>query len=101
MTYTAASTTNSLVALSVIVDYFGWRKASAFLWQSGQNPMVAYVACDLLVYPLLNLTGGIALLWPLYSSPWLGFLHGLILTSVTVLITMLTTRQKWFWRTWR
>lgn len=96
---TAGLAVASLVALSVTVDYFGWRKGLSFLWQSGQNPMVAYVACDLLVYPLLNLTGGIALLWPLYSSPWLGFLHGVILTSVTVLITMLTTRLKWFWRT--
>ncbi len=96
---TAGLAVAGLVALSVTIDYFGHRKATAFLWQSGQNPMVAYVACDLMVYPLLNLTGGVALLWPLYSSPWLGFLHGVILTSVTVLITMLTTRLKWFWRT--
>ncbi len=96
---TAGLAVAGLVALSVTIDYFGHRKATAFLWQSGQNPMVAYVACDLVVYPLLNLTGGVALLWPLYSSPWLGFLHGVILTSVTVLITMLTTRLKWFWRT--
>ena len=96
---TAALAVVALVALSVVVDYFGCRKASAFLWQSGQNPMVAYVACDLVVYPLLNITGGVALLWPLYSTPWLGALHGVILTTVTILITMLTTRQKWFWRT--
>jgi hypothetical protein len=61
--------------------------------------MVAYVACDLVVYPLLNITGGVALLWPLYGLPWLGALHGVILTTVTVLITMLSTRLKWFWRT--
>ncbi len=96
---TAGLAVVALVALSVVVDYFGCRKASAFLWQSGQNPMVAYVACDLVVYPLLNITGGVALLWPLYSTPWLGALHGVILTTVTILITMLTTRQKWFWRT--
>ncbi len=96
---TAGLAVSALVALSVAVDYFGWRKALAFLWQSGQNPMVAYVACDLVVYPLLNITGGVALLWPLYSSPWLGALHGVILTTVTILITMFTTRKKWFWRT--
>lgn len=96
---TAGLAVASLVALSVVVDYFGWRKASAFLWQSGQNPMVAYVACDLVVYPVLNITGGVALLWPLYSSPWLGALHGVVLTTITILITMLTTRRKWFWRT--
>lgn len=96
---TAGLAVVALVALSVAVDYFGHRKALAFLWQSGQNPMVAYVACDLVVYPLLNITGGVALLWPLYGSPWLGALHGVILTTVTVLITILTTRLKWFWRT--
>ena len=96
---TAGLAVSALVALSVTVDFFSWRKGLGFLWMSGQNPMVAYVACDLVVYPLLNITGGIALLGPLYGSPWLGFLHGVILTSVTVLITMLTTRLKWFWRT--
>lgn len=96
---TAGLAVVALVALSVAVDYFGHRKALAFLWQSGQNPMVAYVACDLVVYPLLNITGGVALLWPLYGLPWLGALHGVILTTVTVLITMLSTRLKWFWRT--
>ncbi len=96
---TAGLAVVALVALSVVVDFFGCRKATAFLWQSGQNPMVAYVACDLVVYPLLNATGAVALLWPLYATPWLGALHGVILTTITVLITMLTTRKKWFWRT--
>lgn len=89
----------ALVALSVAVDYFSLRRPFAFLWQSGQNPMVAYVACDLVVYPLLNLTGGVVILWPLYSSAWLGALHGILLTTITVLVTMFTTRRKWFWRT--
>ena len=35
----------------------------------------------------------------LYTSPWLGFLHGVLLTSLTILITMFFTRIKWFWRT--
>lgn len=96
---TAGLAVVSLVSLSVAVDYFGHRKILAFLWQSGQNPMVAYVACDLVVYPLLNLTGSVALLWPLYATPLLGAIHGFILTAITVLITMFTTRQKWFWRT--
>ena len=96
---TAGLAVSALVALSVVVDYFGCRKAMAFLWQSGQNPMVAYVACDLVVYPLLNATGAVVVLYPLYASPLLGVLHGVLLTTLTVLITMLTTRKKWFWRT--
>lgn len=96
---TAGLAVVALVLLSVIVDYFEHRKATAFLWQSGQNPMVAYVACDLVIYPLLNITGGVILLGPLYSSPWLGALHGVLLTTLTVVVTMFTTRRKWFWRT--
>ena len=96
---TAGLAVSALVVLSVVVDYFGCRKATAFLWQSGQNPMVAYVACDLVVYPLLQITGAVQLLGLFYGSPWLGALHGVILTAITVLITMLTTRRKWFWRT--
>lgn len=61
--------------------------------------MIAYVATDLLIYPVLNITGIMPLLKYLYTSPWLGFLHGVLLTSLTVLITMFFTRIKWFWRT--
>lgn len=96
---TSSLATSVQLFFSVVCDYFGHRRATSFLTMSGQNPMVAYVAGDLVVYPLLNLTGGVALLWPLYASPWLGFLHGVLLTTVSVLLTMLTTRLKWFWRT--
>ncbi|MFR7516719.1 MAG: hypothetical protein ACLUVY_05630 [Bacteroides uniformis] len=33
------------------------------------------------------------------TNPWLGFLQGLLLTSMALLVTMFFTRIKWFWRT--
>ena len=96
---TAGLATSALLFFSVVCDYFGCHRSTAFLTKSGQNPMVAYVAGDLVVYPLLNLTGGVALLWPLYASPWLGLLHGVVLTTLSVLLTMLTTKLRLFWRT--
>lgn len=96
---TSSLATSALLFFSIVCDYFECHKATAFLTKCGENPMVAYVAGDLVVYPLLNLTGGVALLWPLYASPWLGFLHGVLLTTLSVLLTMLTTKLRLFWRT--
>lgn len=89
----------ALIAFHIICDYFKCIRSTRFLVLSGQNPMIAYVATDLLIYPVLNITGIMPLLKYLYTSPWLGFLHGVLLTSLTVLITMFFTRIKWFWRT--
>lgn len=88
-----------LIAFSVICDAWRCHRATKFLYRAGQNPMVAYVAGDLCVIPLLQLTH----IWPFFTifatSPWLGFLQGVILTSLAVLVTMLFTRLGCLWRT--
>lgn len=89
----------TLIIFNIICDYFKCVRSTRFLIMSGQNPMIAYVATDLLIYPILNILGITPLLEYFYSSPWLGFLHGIILTSLTVFITMFFTRIKWYWRT--
>lgn len=89
----------TLIIFNIICDYFKCVRSTRFLIMSGQNPMIAYVATDLLIYPILNILGITPLLKYFYSSPWLGFLHGIILTSLTVFITMFFTRIKWYWRT--
>jgi len=66
---------------------------------SGQNPMIAYVTTNLFTVPLLSILG----VYPLFSyfsvNPWLGFLRGVIITIIAILITMFFTRIKCFWRT--
>ena len=89
----------SLIIFNIICDYFKCVRSTRFLIMSGQNPMVAYVATDLLIYPVLNILGIMPLLKYFYTSPWLGFLHGVLLTGLTVLITMFFTHIKWYWRT--
>lgn len=89
----------TLIFFSVICDFFHCHKGTAFLVMSGQNPMVAYVADNLLIFPILFLCG----VWDYFSvfgtSPWLGFLQGVIITSIAVLVTMFFTKIKFLWRT--
>ena len=89
----------TLILLSVVCDFFKCHRSTAFLVMCGQNPMVAYVACDLLIYPILGLCGLMQHLGFFASSPWLGFLQGVLLTSLAVVVTMFFTRIKWVWRT--
>ena len=74
-------------------------KSTRFLVMSGQNPMIAYVVGDLLIMPLANILGIASLLSYFQQNAWLGFLQGVILTSLAVLVTMFFTKIKWFWRT--
>ena len=90
----------ALLFLSIVCDYFRCIKSTRFLVMSGQNPMIAYVVGDLLIMPLINLLGLASLLSYFQQNAWLGFLQGVILTSLAVLATMFFTKIKWFWRTW-
>jgi predicted acyltransferase len=71
-----------------------------YLGANGRNPMVAYVAGNLLVIPLLHLTGGMELLNSFSAvSVWTGFLRGIIFTGIVSLITLFFVKRKWFWKT--
>lgn len=96
---TAGLACMALMAFHIVCDYFRCHRSTAFLVMSGQNPMVAYVACDLLIYPLLNLFGLTPCLGIFAINPWMGFLQGVLLTALAMLVTMFFTRIKWFWRT--
>lgn len=89
----------ALILFSVICDYFKCIRSTRFLVMSGQNPMIAYVTTSLLVVPLLRITHIYDHLSIFEEGAWMGFLRGVILTSFTVMITMLFTKIKWFWRT--
>jgi len=65
---------------------------------SGQNPMIAYTVGWFVVLPLLYLCGFGHFSALCAGHPWLGFLHGLIITCLTVAVTCLFTRFKIFWK---
>lgn len=88
-----------LMVFSIVCDYFKYRKSTAFLSMSGQNPMIAYVGSSMVVLPLLNIMQIYPLLDYLTHNPWLGFLRGIIITGLVTLLAMFFTKIKWFWRT--
>lgn len=78
----------------------GWFKMTgAFLAANGRNPMVAYVAGNLLLLPILNLTGAVEWLNLLSVNPWLGFVRGIVFTSIVAIVTWFFTNKKWYWKT--
>ena len=89
----------ALIAFSIMCDIYRWKAITAPLQMAGQNPMIAYVAPQLLIMPILNLTGLTAYLNMLSQNAWLGFLRGVIVTSLAVLVAVGFTKLKWFWRT--
>jgi len=89
----------ALITFHIICDYYRCHRSTSFLFMSGQNPMIAYVATGLFTIPVLNLIGVYSIFDYFQTNPWLGFMQGLILTAIAVLITMFFTKIKWFWRT--
>lgn len=88
-----------LMLLSSLCDYFKCARSTKFLVMSGQNPMVAYTSLWLVVMPILTITHLKGHLDIFYHGAFLGFLQGVFLTTLCVLITMFFTYKKWFWRT--
>jgi predicted acyltransferase len=70
-----------------------------WLATNGKNPMVAYVAGNLLLLPLLSLTH-IKPYWDaLHQNAWIGLLKGLLFTGAVSVVTVFFVRRKWFWKT--
>lgn len=88
-----------LIGFSALQDLKGGRGITNYLSLNGRNPMVAYVAGNLLLTPMLHLTGAITLLNAMNGNAWTGFFKGVLFTAVVSLITLFFTRQKWFWKT--
>ena len=89
----------ALIAFSILSDILRWKKLTRPFELAGQNPMIAYVAPQLVVMPVLNLIGIAKYLDVLNQNVWSGFLRGVIVTALSILIAIGFTRIKWFWRT--
>jgi predicted acyltransferase len=89
----------SLLVLSVACDYYRLPALSKPLEMVGRNPMVAYVACSMVVIPVLWLLKVYPLIVAMEQIPLTGFLKGVLLTAITVLLTCGFTAKKWYWKT--
>lgn len=89
-----------IATLYIVCDVYCWRRLVSPLTMAGKNPMIAYVAVSLLIMPVFNLLGiGDQFLDFWASTPFLGFMRGLLLTILAVAVAAAFTRIKWFWRT--
>lgn len=61
--------------------------------------MIVYVAPQLAVMPLLNLTGLSALPAGFAQNAWLGFLRGVPVTTLAVAVAVVCSKLKLYWRT--
>ncbi len=69
-----------------------------YLSFNGRNPMVAYIAGNLLLQPILHLTKANLLFNMMNVNPILGFLKGVLFTGIVSGITILFTKRGWFWK---
>lgn len=88
-----------LIAFTVIIDILNQQKWVQLLIDNGQNPMIAYVGFANLLWPILALTQIEPIIIEHTHTPILGFLKGLVYTTIVALIVSLFTRMKLFWRT--
>jgi hypothetical protein len=61
--------------------------------------MIAYVATALVVMPVLTIVSVTNYFDVFNQGLFMGFLKGLMLTTLAILITMYFSKIKWFWRT--
>ena len=80
-------------------DHLIASKVVSFLSIQGQNPMVAYVAGSLLLLPLMTLTNTKPYWDAMHQNAWMGFAKGVVFTGLVSLITYVSVRKRWFWRT--
>jgi hypothetical protein len=87
------------IIFSILTDYIKKPKYVGLLIDNGKNPMIAYVAGNIFVMPILSITTLSTYLNYLTISPWLGFIKGLIFTILVAVVTSYFTEKKLFWRT--
>ena len=89
----------ALLLLTVVCDHWHVRWLCAPLEMVGKNPMVAYVSASMVIIPVLILTHIYPYIDALSSEPLTGFLKGVLLTALCMVLTAWFTHKRWFWKT--
>lgn len=89
----------TLVCFSVMAKRKYGSSISTYLSLNGKNPMVAYVAGNLILLPLLNLTNTKQFWDAMNQNFVMGLMKGVLFTGIVSVITILFVKRKWFWKT--
>ncbi|MBO9727286.1 MAG: DUF5009 domain-containing protein [Chitinophaga sp.] len=93
------------LAFLALIIFYSWQYSKAgnvtvhYLAMAGRNPMVAYVAGNLLLLPLLHLTGAITLFGSMGQSVGWGIARGIFFTGIVSAVAVWFTRRQWYWKT--
>lgn len=89
----------ALLFFTITCDHYHIRWLSEPLELVGRNPMVAYVSNGLAVIPLLQLCHVFPIIMGFCTTPLLGFLQGIVLTALCMLLTAFFTKRQMYWKT--
>lgn len=89
----------ALLFFTIVSDHYHVRWLSEPLELVGRNPMVAYVSNGLVVIPFLQLCQLYPLITGFCTTPLLGFLQGIVLTGLCMLLTAFFTKRRMYWKT--
>ncbi len=96
---------NSGLAFFMMIALYGCQFGKAgsvvisYLSLNGKNPMVAYVTGNLLLLPLLHLSGAMQVYIAMQKNIFTGFLSGVLFTGIVSLVTVFFTKRGWLWKT--
>lgn len=89
-----------LSMLVIVCDVYRWRTVTAPFALAGKNPMIAYVAPQLFLFPLMNLCGVGEAIDPWWAStPLLGLLRGVLFTALAIALAAGFSKLRLYWRT--
>lgn len=88
----------SLIIFSAMAKRKYFRFISQYFSLNGKNPMVAYVAGNLIVLPLLVLTQTKPYWDAMNQNFFMGLMKGVLFTGLVSLITIFFVKRKWFWK---
>jgi predicted acyltransferase len=88
-----------LIAGTIVIDIWRRQRWLQLLIDNGQNPMIAYVGGENLIWPIVVLTHLDRPIGAITQSSWAGLTAGVLTTLVVAYAVRFFTRLRVFWRT--
>jgi predicted acyltransferase len=89
----------ALIIFSVMSKRTFISSIAGYFSLNGKNPMLAYVAGNLLLLPLLQLSNTKQYWDAMNQNFFMGLMKGVLFTTVVSMITIFFVKRKWFWKT--
>lgn len=89
-----------LAMLVIVCDVYRWRWLTSPFSMAGKNPMIAYVAPSMVLFPVMNLLGIGDSTTEFWASTWyLAVGRGVLFTALAIAMAAGFSKIKLYWRT--